>query len=125
MLTNIVDKERLEELKDKVFLGIYLVPVSSKGDQEERIDSSTKLYQMSTICVLKNEDGEFINLCENDDAYVNSSNLFFIEPISNYYKDEEYRLVVSQGGRTLLDVDTQEPIDEYDRKYTTFLGLQP
>ena len=89
----------------------------------------TKNYLAKTLRVLKASltnilynvvivkvGDKYQNLSAEDIDFVDEDDILFMEPFSKYYKEGEYRFVM-HNGRPTMDVDSLEPISEFEKVY--------
>ena len=69
----------------------------------------------SNVVIVKVGD-KYQNLSAEDIDFVDEGDILFMEPFSKYYKEGEYRFVM-HNGRPTMDVDSLEPISEFEKVY--------
>ncbi len=69
----------------------------------------------SNVVIVKVGD-KYQNLSVEDIDFVDEGDILFMEPFSKYYKEGEYRFVM-HNGRPTMDVDSLEPISEFEKVY--------
>lgn len=70
--------------------------------------------KIATIVVMKNGES-YINVNDDEEIDMKTHTLRNMEPFSDYYSENEYRFI-ELDGRVVLDVDSMEPFERYEKK---------
>ena len=114
---NVMFDEVRKNIEDKVpteFLDDFMSLLT------EACKAMPPLY--GVVMFLLDLDGHYYNLNASEDDPENAIRIDHLEPLSDYYSEEEYRFV-EVNGKVCLDVNSPEPYERYEEKITAKYGL--
>ncbi|MDF2865214.1 MAG: hypothetical protein K0R72_23 [Clostridia bacterium] len=112
--------KKLDELVDNLTRNALnesnLDSTSAKQITDIMKDAISFAFEKSAAIIVMKFGDTYVNLNDDQEINVSTHTLRNLEPFSDYYAEDEYRFL-ELDGKVVLDVDSFEPFEEYEKKF--------